>query len=292
MEYVAGRVDHRTGARRGRPAWPARLELFLKVLEAVQSAHACLVCTAISSRPTSWSNRTERQLLDFGIAKLIDPAERGVTLTGYAPMTPEYASPEQVRGERSAPPSDIYALGVLLFELLAGAPLRDRDPDARRDRAHGVPYANRRAPARWRVRTEARASRSAISTRGVEGAGEGSRKALRLLRPIRRRPAPLLDGQPVMARATPRWERALKFRAAGTGPAWPPVRPWRSRCWSRAGMALCRPGTRVPRRKWRAIERDRAERVTTFLTAMLGAADPFEGGRKVTVAGLLDARGP
>ena len=64
------------------------------------------------------------KLLDFGIAKLLNPtlgpADQPVTRTEWRVMTPEYASPEQVRGESLTTASDVYALGVLLYELLCG----------------------------------------------------------------------------------------------------------------------------------------------------------------------------
>src|SRR6185436_13674602 len=63
------------------------------------------------------------KLLDFGIARLRDPAASGdavPTVTALRAMTPEYASPEQVRGEPLTVATDVYSLGVLLYELLTG----------------------------------------------------------------------------------------------------------------------------------------------------------------------------
>src|SRR5258707_417166 len=59
------------------------------------------------------------KLLDFGIAKLLDPGAQS-TMTGFQALTPEYASPEQVRGEPITTASDVYSLGVVLYQLLTG----------------------------------------------------------------------------------------------------------------------------------------------------------------------------
>jgi non-specific serine/threonine protein kinase/serine/threonine-protein kinase len=124
MEYVEGQsiVDycdaHRIETR-------ARLDLFRKVCAAVQYAHQNLIIHRdIKPANVLVTQDGTPRLLDFGIAKLLNPELSGHTLAPTAPglqlMTPEYASPEQVRGDTVTTATDVYSLGVLLYELLAG----------------------------------------------------------------------------------------------------------------------------------------------------------------------------
>jgi eukaryotic-like serine/threonine-protein kinase len=98
-----------------------RLELFRPICAAVQSAHQRLVVHR-DLKPANILVTTAGipKLLDFGIAKLLDDTGADLTATGMQLMTPAYASPEQVRGEKITTASDIYSLGVLLYELLTG----------------------------------------------------------------------------------------------------------------------------------------------------------------------------
>jgi serine/threonine-protein kinase len=100
-----------------------RLTLFLKVCDAVQHAHQNLIVHR-DLKPSNIlvTDDAEVKLIDFGIARVLDPEAPGkVTITQRArPMTPAYASPEQVRGEPVTTTSDVYALGILLYVLLSG----------------------------------------------------------------------------------------------------------------------------------------------------------------------------
>jgi len=101
-----------------------RLKLFLAVASAVSYAHQNLIVHR-DLKPSNILVTADGvpKLLDFGIAKILKPtaelSSAEVTVTGQAPMTPQYASPEQIRGEPITTAADVYGLGLLLYELLS-----------------------------------------------------------------------------------------------------------------------------------------------------------------------------
>ncbi|MEJ2604428.1 MAG: tetratricopeptide repeat protein [Gammaproteobacteria bacterium] len=124
MEYVVGVPidrycdDKRLSIRR-------RLRLFQKVCEAVDYAHRNLIVHRdLKPNNILVDEAGNPKLLDFGIAKLLDQQTAmhtmAVTREGTRAMTPEYASPEQVRGEPVSVASDVYSLGTLLYKILSG----------------------------------------------------------------------------------------------------------------------------------------------------------------------------
>ncbi len=123
MEFVAGLPIDRY-CDNNSLSIPERLSLFCKVCSAVHYAHRNLIVHRdIKPGNIMVGDDGEPKLLDFGIAKILDP-EVGRQFIMTAPeqrlMTPEYASPEQVTGDRVGTSSDVYSLGVLLYELLTG----------------------------------------------------------------------------------------------------------------------------------------------------------------------------
>ncbi len=124
LEYVEG--DHIDRyCDQNRLDIRARVQLFIDALRAVEQAHANLVVHR-DLKPSNILVRTDGQvkLLDFGIAKLLQSdgqtRETALTLEGGRALTPEYAAPEQLKGEAVTTATDVYASGVLLYVLLTG----------------------------------------------------------------------------------------------------------------------------------------------------------------------------
>ena len=148
MELIQGeRID--LYCDRERLSVRSRLQLFLQVCAAVQFAHQRLVIHRdLKTGNMLVTREGVPKLLDFGVAKLLRAGDAATETTLFRPLTPAYASPEQIRGESLTTASDVFSLGVILFELLTGA-----SPfDARARTLQGLaqragPEATRRASA-------------------------------------------------------------------------------------------------------------------------------------------------
>ena len=223
MELVEGEPIT-THADLARLTVAARLALFLGVVEAVSAAHRQLVVHRDIKPTNILVDRDGRvRLLDFGIAKLL-AGDGQTTDVGIRALTPDYASPEQLRGEAIATATDVYQLGLLLRELLTGlAPhaggRRPGEPMARPSRAalavvEGWPEPVERAAAR--ATSAPRLARTLSGELDVivgkalrPEASERYASADELAADLRR----YLDGRPIMAYPESPGYRLRKFLA-------------------------------------------------------------------------------
>jgi eukaryotic-like serine/threonine-protein kinase len=212
MEYVEGLPIDRYVAER-HPAVREILELFRRICSAVSCAHRNLIVHR-DLKPGNILVTAEGRpmLLDFGIAKLLDGSAQR-TKTGAGAMTPEYASPEQVLGAPITTASDIYSLGVLLYELLSG----------------GRPYRSAATPLELAqaIATEHPRPLAASAGRRFDSDLENILQATLRKEPERRYASAdllaedlrlYLAGYPVIARPATRGYRAAKFVGRNKAP--------------------------------------------------------------------------
>jgi serine/threonine protein kinase/WD40 repeat protein len=193
----------------------ARLALFARLCEAVEAAHAL----GIVHRDLKPSNvlvtvAGEVKVLDFGIAKVLSDEGEELSLltrTGERLLTPRYAAPEQVRGAECTPATDVYALGVLLYELLCDRPPYEVETVTLREIETAVCEETPRKPSAVADRTVRRrlaGDLDVIALRALAKEPERRyRDAGHLARDVRRH----LEHEPIQARPDTRSYRARKF---------------------------------------------------------------------------------
>ena len=274
----------------------ARLDLLEQAFDAVKAAHRQLVVhrdlKPANVLVTEMKDGPRVKLLDFGIAKLLDdalPVTRPETRTGHHLMTPSYAAPEQVTGADVTTGTDVYQLGVLAYELLAG-----RRPFDVEDKS---------ATEIERLITEVDPLRPSERARGgpvSPGALQGDLDQI-LLTALRKEPERRYgsveameadlerhrSGQPVEARPATLGYRARKFAGrhrwgVGVGVAFLIVI-------AVSGTLLVRQRMVAERQRDRAqVEAEKAARVSGFLTNLFQANNPREAqGDTITARALL-----
>ncbi len=298
MEFVEGQpIDQWCASRKLGVA--ARLELFQQVGAAVQYAHERLVVHR-DLKPANILVTTDGtvKLLDFGIAKVIDPSSddaEPLTRTGALPMTAAYASPEQLRGDPVATASDVYSLGVVLYELLTGKRPFPATP-------WGVAPPDRDAPT-----LPSRAVSEAAASSMSEGTVARVRRALvgdvdsivlmamrpeeaRRYRSVQQFTDDIerqLSGRPVVAQPDTLRYRLRKFvgrnRAAVVAAALT-----LTVMASATLISLHQASVARTERDHAILEQQRTQQVTQFFQDVLSTAKPQEGGRALTVVEAID----
>ena len=249
-----------------------RLGLMLDVARAVRFAHRNLIIHR-DLKPSNVlvAEGGKVRLLDFGVAKMLEPDPAGTKLTQVAqrPVTPAFASPEMLRGEPVDVTTDVYSIGVLLFELLTGKlPLSYDGLSLTEiyDRA-----ARRNPPPASSINPRLHGDVDAIVAKALARLPEERYESVEsLANDIRN----YLDGLPIEAKAPSAVYRARKFvgrHRLGTAFAAFAV----VALISIAGLAIQSAVTADRQARQILIERDRAERIGDFITSIFRDADPY-----------------
>ncbi len=285
MEFVEGEPITEWAQRRDCDV-PARLRLFLDACDAVQYAHRQLVVHRDLKPANILIDGAGRvRLLDFGVARLLDdPADgTGMTRAGFHALTPQYAAPEQLRGEPQTTSTDVFGLGAVLYELLCGKPIR---PAATGGLAEALGAAEAEIPplASHRELTAALRRRLAGDLETIAACALASEPRRRygsveaFVADVRRH----LEVRPIVARRANAIYRAGKY-----------LRRHRAGAAAAASLVLVLTAG-VAATLWQAgearREAARAREVAAFLEDLFSAVDPeVTRGRTVTARELLDA---
>ncbi len=210
LEYVQGTPITEHCERRALSTRD-RVALLREVAAAVQAAHARLVVHRdLKPANVLVTAAGDVKLLDFGIAKLIDDDadNDGLTQLGGRAATPDYAAPEQLDGGTVTVATDVYALGVMLYELLAGQrPFPTRSRLARMIEARGeAPLASTRVTGKRRAELVGDLDAILVKAMSPDPA-ERYASADAFSEELQR----YLSHQPIQAQRIGRWRRAIKF---------------------------------------------------------------------------------
>jgi len=287
LEFVEGvPIDRRcTGEAGGAPLdLRARLGLFRQVADAVAYAHGKLIVHR-DLKPANILVTPEggAKLLDFGIAKLLSAgiaAETRLTELSGRALTPDYASPEQILGEPLTVASDVYSLGVILYELLTGTRPYKLKRDSRGALEDAILQSEPARPSQvcntgWR-----RQLQGDLDTIALKALKKNPQERYATVNALADDIARHLDNRPVLARPDSTRYRLRKFI----------VRNKLGVSLSAVVMLAIVVGTGVT--VWQArvavAEQRRADDVKDFLVELFKSANPSDnGGRKVTVDQLL-----
>lgn len=293
MEYVEGQPITEYCEQEGLPV-PARLELFRTVCSAVQFAHQNLVVHR-DLKPANilvGADGTPK-LLDFGIAKLLNPdlspQTLALTAAGIRPLTLEYASPEQIRGGHITTASDVYSLGVVLYELLTGVNPHRGDGCTVEEMVHRVTEVEPAAPSNAASPRESRTLAGDLDCIVLTALRKEPRHRYASVEQLSGDIRRFLEGRPILARKATVSYRFGKFvRRHRLGVAVGATALLAVLLFG-AGMGAL--ALRLARERERAEQQQRrAEQVTAFLTDIFEVSDPWRSsGETVTAREILDA---